>query len=223
MFHAQNPGVAMQVDVTRRPYSFRGVRTPVAEDPSSRTWAENLKNHYPGYYENGEFCTLRRLGQNANIDFDFDTKFTWQPVDSQRMLMLAMSKGLGEVFAESLAKRHFEQRKSVAEASWLLEAAEEAGLDAAEATALLASDKYEKEVWDSYARNVALGITSIPLFMFWPPGAENFGPFRSSIDNENTATMEEEPEPYVINGSADPGRFLEVFEAIAAANIPLQE
>jgi len=119
--------VALQVDVARRPFSFRGGsgRREPAPDPRAATWLEGLKNYYPGYYEDGECCTLKRLGRNAKIEFDFETEFNWHPVDSQRMLLWAMTQGRGEDFAEAMAKRHFEQRKSAVGGQWIQEAAEE--------------------------------------------------------------------------------------------------
>mmetsp|Transcript_44846 Transcript_44846/g.114651 ORF Transcript_44846/g.114651 Transcript_44846/m.114651 type:complete len:136 (+) Transcript_44846:315-722(+) len=134
------------------------------------------------------------------------------------MLLWAMTQGRGEDFAEAMAKRHFEQRKSAVGGQWIQEAAEEAGLGAVEAAALLASDRYADEVWASYERTVALGIRSIPLFLFWPPGMDQAGPFRRTHPQEE----DDEIKPHTINGSADPSRFLDVFEAIAReAGAPL--
>jgi len=200
----------LQVDVTRRPYSFRGgSQRKIRDDPSASTWAIGLKNHYPGYWQNGKFTQLRNLGNKAGICFDFDTKFNWHPVDSQRMLMFAHSEGKGEEYAEAIGRRHFEMKQSAVELPNLLDAALEVGLDNIQAKLILESSKYEKEVWDSYTKMVHLGIRSIPLFLFWPPGRDSCGPFRAEKESDNQV------EPWVVNGSANPETFLEIFETIA--------
>lgn len=83
------------------------------------------------------------------------------------------------------------------------------GLDNIQAKLILESSKYEKEVWDSYTKMVHLGIRSIPLFLFWPPGRDSCGPFRAEKESDNQV------EPWVVNGSANPETFLEIFETIA--------
>lgn len=207
--------MALQVDVTRRPFSFRGA-SPPSPDPSASTWAEGLKNYYPAYYEGGEFRTLRRLGTRAGVAFDFDTAFDWHPVDSQRLLLWATTQGKGEELAEAMGRRHFEERKSAIDHVALREAAEEVGLGGGEAARVLASEEFTEQVWQSYAYTVQLGIRSIPLFLFWPPGEECAGPFRGGrpvIGDEYE--VEGCVRPKVVRGSADPARFLGIFEEIA--------
>eukprot|EP00873_Tetraselmis_striata_P041977 jgi/Tetstr1/462241/TSEL_000639.t1 len=195
-FHAQNPGVALQVDVARRPFSFRGGsgRREPAPDPRAATWLEGLKNYYPGYYEDGECCTLKRLGRNAKIEFDFETEFNWHPVDSQRMLLWAMTQGRGEDFAEAMAKRHF--RAAQVGGGRTVDPGGGGG------------------GWPGCRRGCCPAALTQTADEAWTMRAHSGATHPQEEDDEI--------KPHTINGSADPSRFLDVFEAIAReAGAPL--
>jgi predicted DsbA family dithiol-disulfide isomerase len=146
------------------------------------------------------------LGKAAGIDFRFDVRTHWQPVDSQRMLLWAARAGRAEQFMSALNARHFEAAESASERPTLLAAAAEAGLDAAAAETFLATDELVDDVWRSYGATIRThGIHAIPYFVFSCAAAGRAGgPFRERGDKE----------PVIVNGSMDAPTFLAIFEQL---------
>ena len=105
---------------------------------------------------------LRMLGKAAGIDFRFDVRTHWQPVDSQRMLLWAARAGRAEQFMSALNARHFEAAESASERPTLLAAAAEAGLDAAAAETFLATDELVDDVWRSYGATIRESGIKVP-------------------------------------------------------------
>ena len=93
---------------------------------------------------------MRMQGLAAGIEFDYQVRAQWQPIESQRLLLWAGRYGKQEDFMSALNKRHFEQRQSASDPATLLAAASEVGLDAAQAAAFLESDELADVVWRSY-------------------------------------------------------------------------
>lgn len=206
-FHAAHPNVALQIDVTRHPYSFLGdsVSTTGRRDQIS-TWHDGLLGYVggdPAARDRAEEG-MRAQGRAAGIEFDFHVNTHWQPVDSQRLLLWAARFGKQEEFMSELNKRHFEGRTSASERPTLLAAAAAAGLDASAAAAFLSGRELEVEVWKSYGETIhAKGIRSIPLFVFNVPQLNLVGgPFRAGPGT-----------PFVVNGSMDAPTFLRIFTA----------
>lgn len=176
LFHANHKGeIAMQLNVTRHPYSFIGDQNggdgsggglAGSDAPLTQTWHDGLL----GYMNNDENARdnaergMYAQGVQAGIKFDYHVLAQWQPVESQRMLLWAGRFGLQEEFMSALNKRHFEQRQSASERTTLLAAAEEVGLDTVKAAAFLATKELEDVVWESYGKTIRQKrIHSIPL------------------------------------------------------------
>lgn len=207
-FHERHADVALLLNVTRHPYSFRGddpaggVRS---REGAEKTWHESLL----GYCGNDERVrsyaetSMRDLGRRAGIELDYNVKTNWQPVDSQRLMMWARTFGKAEAYMSALARRHFEERKSASHRATLLEAAEEAGLDVVAARQFLDTDEFRADVWKSYGDTIKKKrIHAIPYFVFNSP-LTNGGLFRSGPGKA-----------VVVNGSADEEQFLEIFESM---------
>ena len=147
-----------------------------------------------------------QLGRSAGIAFDLEVVAQYQPVESQRLLLWAARRGRQEPYMSALNRLHFEERRSASLRETVLAAAEEAGLDAAEAAAFLETDELEDVVWRSYGDTIRRsGIRAIPLFAFSVPslGAVG-GPFRPAGQYE----------AYVVRGSSNADDFLELFELV---------
>lgn len=201
----------MLLDVTRHPYSFlgdhrgsgpglSGWKTPEGKEP---TWHESLL----GYCNNSEERRknaeegMRMLGRTCGIELDYNVQTNWQPVDSQRIMLWANKSGKQEEYMTALGKKHFEQRKSASHRRTILEAVEEVGLDPKAAEALLNTNAFQDQVWESYGSTIhEKGIHAIPFFCFNSPLTDG-GPFRSGRGKAE-----------IVNGSGDPQQFLEVFE-----------
>ena len=136
-FHALHPDVALQVNVTRHPYSFVGDRKPqpqrqgeldgISTQPESlRTFGEQMAmaTAAPTEEERRErMKPFLALGRAAGIDFDLEVKAQYQPVESQRLLLWAGRYGKQEEYMSALNSLHFEKRESASLRATLLTAA----------------------------------------------------------------------------------------------------
>lgn len=216
-FHDLHPEVALQLNVTRRPYSFLGDADQKAGRSSLRsggTWHEGLID-YTGGSEERAFQAekgLQHLGGAAGIKFRFDVKTNWQPIDSQRLLLWAGRFGKQEEFMSAMNHRHFENAESASDRNAILKAAEDVGLPVDEANAFLDTNELHDEVWKSYGDTINVqGIHSIPLFVFNVPSTHRVGgPFREHLRTPGQKWAD----PYTVNGSMDAARFLDIFEMI---------
>ena len=133
--------MALAVNVTRHPYSFLGDSRNDGGGflRSGGTWHEGLMDYTDGT-EAGALraeAGLSALGAAAGINFRYDQKTNWQPLESQRMLLWAAKFGKAEEYMDALNKRHFEFGTSASERSTVLDAAKQAGLDVDAANAFL--------------------------------------------------------------------------------------
>lgn len=204
--------MALLLNVHRHPFSFigdaqrggtlAGHNTPQGQEP---TWHDSLLGYCGGSERarKGAEDGMRELGRRCGIELNYDVQTNWQPVNSQRVMLWAHRFGLQEAYMSSLARRHFEQQKSASHDTTILECAEEAGLDADDCRAFLATDELREDVWKSYGSTIhERGINSIPLFIFNSPATDG-GPFRSGKGN-----------PEMEHGSGNLHRFLEIFEKL---------
>lgn len=198
--------MSLLLDVTRHPYSFRGDSPqPHVPEGKEKTWHEGLLGYVGGdpRLRDSAEAQMRMLGERCGIHLDYNVQTNWQPVDSQRVMLWARQFGKAELYMNSLARKHFEERTSASHRPTLLEAAEEAGLDVEAARAFLETDELRAEVWRSYGSTIhEKGIHSIPLFVFNSQLSDG-GPFRSGKGR-----------PTVVHGSGGQEEFLEVFDCL---------
>jgi|UniRef100_A0A7S4GPI4 predicted DsbA family dithiol-disulfide isomerase len=209
-FHEQFPDAALQINVTRHPYSFVG-DTQVPGREMEGSWHKGLIAYSGGsearalQAEQG----LQMMGAQAGVKFDFSVPVNWQPVDSQRLLLWTGRHGKQEEFMSLMNRKHFEQARSAIDKEELLDCVAAVGLDTEAARAFLNTDELRDVVWQSYGATIRdKNIHSIPLFVFNVPsiGAVG-GPFRARAARE----------PHILNGSMDPDTFLETFTQIYEA------
>eukprot|EP01051_Picozoa_sp_SAG22_P022272 SAG22_NODE_5275_length_1048_cov_1.418335_2_plen_268_part_01 len=190
-FHERHADVALQLNVTRHPYSFiggsKGHQSPGGlrghdGGPPAETWHDTLLSYMGGDPARREAAEagMQRLANSAGIKFDYSVLAQWQPVDSQRLLLWAGRFGKQEPFMDALNRRHFQERQSASLPSTLLAAAKEAGLETAAVQRFLETDELVDVVWKSYGETIKQrGIHSIPLFAFSVPEINaTGGPFR---------------------------------------------
>jgi len=216
-FHDKHPGVAMQLNVTRHPYSFLGDRDQSKGQSSLRsggTWHEGLIDYTGGSEGKARQAEdgLSTLGAAAGIKFRFDVKTDWQPIDSQRILLWAGRHGKQEEFMSAMNHLHFEKAESASHRQSILKAVEEVGLPVDAANAFLDTNELHDEVWKSYGDTINVkGIHAIPLFVFNVPSTNRVGgPFR----DEMRTPGQEWSDPYEVNGSMDAASFLDIFEMV---------
>jgi len=206
LFHSAHPDMALELNVTRYPYSFIGNDKPKKE---RSTWHEGLLrycNNDPDVRDQAEIG-MSKLGKDVGIKFDFMVESMYPPVNAQRLLLWAGRFGLQEPFMTAINKRHFEQRECLGDRPILMSAVEEVGLDVAAAEAFLDTDELVDTVRHWYDATIhQKGIHSIPLFCFHVPTIDaGGGPFRKRGSGG---------EAYIINGSMHDDYFLQLFEVI---------
>lgn len=211
--------MALELNVTRKPFSFLGQQPLDVDDGNSQQWGgfPRLKRTGPWHERLMDYTgnpeardgferQLDQLGAAAGIKFDYSVYLNKQPIDSQRLLLWAARYGKQELFMAALSSRHFQQGsegESASKRGTLLAAAGEAGLDAVAAAAFLDTDELYDEVWESYGEMPRRGISGIPLFCFSVPQVGLYsGPFRDANADAS------------INGSSNKQQFLQLLNAL---------
>jgi predicted DsbA family dithiol-disulfide isomerase len=98
-------------------------------------------------------------------DFHLDRARGGNTVDAHRLLHLAAERGVQDAVKERLLAAYFEQGERIGDHPTLVRLAAEAGLDADEARAVLAGDRYREAVRADEAQARAYGITGVPFFV----------------------------------------------------------
>jgi predicted DsbA family dithiol-disulfide isomerase len=99
------------------------------------------------------------------LDFHFDKAQAGSTFDAHRLLHLARERGVQDAVKERLVRAYFTEGVAVHDHEALVEVVAEAGLDAAEARAVLAGDRYAAEVRHDVAEAGELGISGVPFFV----------------------------------------------------------
>ena len=98
-------------------------------------------------------------------DFHFERAHRGNTFDAHRVLHLAAERGVQGTVKERFFRAYFEEGEAIADHATLARLAAEAGLDADEARAVLASDRYAEEVRADERQAQAYGITGVPFFV----------------------------------------------------------
>ncbi len=105
--------------------------------------------------------------------------------DAHRLVHYAASQGKQEAVLPRLFKAYFTDGKNTADVETLVTLAGEAGLDAEQVRAMLASDQYATEVQADISRAAQLGIHGVPFFIFEDKyavsGAQGTEAFRQAL------------------------------------------
>jgi predicted DsbA family dithiol-disulfide isomerase len=106
-------------------------------------------------------ATIRERG--AAVGFAFGPRVrTWNTFDAHRLLHWAALQGRQRELKHALLAAYHGQGRNPGAADVLRDCAVEAGLDAAEAEAVIGSDRYADEVRAEEQRWLGLGIRSVP-------------------------------------------------------------
>jgi predicted DsbA family dithiol-disulfide isomerase len=100
------------------------------------------------------------------LDFQLLQAPAGNTFDGHRLLHLALERGLQDAVKDRVLRAYMTEGQAIGEREVLVRLAAEAGLDAEEARATLASDRYAKDVRDDENAARALGITGVPYFVF---------------------------------------------------------
>lgn len=109
---------------------------------------------------------LDQLGAEAGIDFNFDAiKVAPNTLDAHRVIRWSMNSGSQSAIVSDLFERYFERGENVGSHAILLDAAADAGMDAALVETLLATDADKAEIKAEIETAGRMGITGVPCFI----------------------------------------------------------
>lgn len=109
---------------------------------------------------------VTEVAARAGLQYHLERSWSGQTRDAHRLLHLGLAHGLQMDLAQRFFAAQFTQGRSLFDSESLIELCAEAGLDPAEASRVLASDKYDQAVDRDIAQARAYGITSVPFFVF---------------------------------------------------------
>ncbi len=110
---------------------------------------------------------IRSAGAEAGIDFAFeDIQRTPNTIRSHRLVRWAAGQGRDTETVEALFQAYFFRGQDIGDLEVLAAAAEQAGLDPAEARAFLESEALEAELQNEDRQGRGLGIDGVPCFIF---------------------------------------------------------
>jgi predicted DsbA family dithiol-disulfide isomerase len=109
---------------------------------------------------------LVQLAREEGLSFDFVNIRSGNTFDAHRLVHLGHERGVQDAVQERMMKAYFEQGELMSDHATLVRLASEAGLDASEASDVLAGDSYAAAVRTDEADARELGITGVPCFVF---------------------------------------------------------
>lgn len=111
---------------------------------------------------------IRNVEQTAaqdGLEFDLLEARSGNTFDAHRLLKLAAERGVQGAVKERFFRGYMAEKEAIGDPDTLVRLASEAGLDAEEVRAVLASDRYAKEVREEEATARSLGINGVPFFV----------------------------------------------------------
>jgi predicted DsbA family dithiol-disulfide isomerase len=118
-----------------------------------------------GYGKMGD--ALMEIGKSVGIDFNFERPSRIpNTIDSHRLMTVAATQGLQDALSEVMFRQYFNEGLDISDPKILAAAGAEAGLDHADVKAMLATVKGRAEIHQSDATARAMGISSVPTFVF---------------------------------------------------------
>ena len=106
------------------------------------------------------------VAAKEGLEFDLLGARSGNTFDGHRLLHLAAERGLQGAVKERFFRGYMGERQAIGQHDVLARLATEAGLDADEVRATLASDKYAPEVRDDEGAARSIGISGVPFFVF---------------------------------------------------------
>ena len=120
---------------------------------------------------------IERMAAGEGLEMRLERSQGGNTFDAHRLLHFAAERGRQQELKDELLRNYFTEGRAVADREALADAAVAAGLDRAEAEAVLDSDAYAQAVRDDEEQAYALGISAVPFFVldrkYGVPGAQD--------------------------------------------------
>ena len=146
---------------------------------------------------------MEQVAAGEGLEFHLEATSGGNSFDAHRLLHLALERGRQHELKEALLRGYFTDGLPVADRSALAAAAVGAGLDRAEAEAVLAGRAYAEAVRDDEEQACALGISAVPFFVldrkYGVPGAQ---PAEVLLDALRRAWADTHPLEQIVAGDA---------------------
>lgn len=140
---------------------------PKAPASSERPAAERLAEKYGMSVEQAEamHAQMTELAAVEGLEFHLDRSRGANTFDAHRLIALAAERGVQDAVKERLMRAYFTEGEPVADPEALVRVVAEAGLDADEARAVLAGDRYAEAVREDERTAARIGISGVPFFV----------------------------------------------------------
>ena len=137
--------------------------------PATRegSYEQRLADKYGRSLEQAAEMTASMTATAAaeGLDFRFDIAKPGNTFDAHRLLHLAGQRGVQDAVKERLFRATFTEGEPISDPATLVRLAAEAGVDADEARAVLASDAFADEVRADEQQAAQLRISGVPFFV----------------------------------------------------------
>lgn len=130
-------------------------------------YAERLGKKYGTSTENARrmIAQMAETGRADGLELRFDRIRAGSTFDAHRVLHLAKDRGVQDAVKERFFRGYFSEGSAMGDAETLVALAADAGLDAEETRAALASDAHASAVRADEAEAAELGIRGVPFFL----------------------------------------------------------
>ncbi|MBF6598852.1 MAG: DsbA family oxidoreductase [Fermentimonas sp.] len=121
-----------------------------------------------GYPEEGiksMFENLKKLADEAGVEFNLQNAVAANTHDAHRLIKLASKRGLDSAVLMKLSKAYFEEAKDYSSWDLLISIGKEVGLEEDEIRTMLESDEYSYEIKQDIQEAGNLGFDTVPTFL----------------------------------------------------------
>ena len=138
-----------------------------AERPADVGYAERLAKKYGTSVKEaqGMISRMTEVAAGDGLDFHFEKIRPGNTFNAHRVLHLAAERGKQDAVKERYLLAYMTEGAPIGDTETLVRLAAEAGLDAEEVRATLASDMYSREVREDEDEARQLGISGVPFFV----------------------------------------------------------
>jgi len=107
---------------------------------------------------------LKQVARDLSLPFG-DRKMTFNSRLAQELGKWAEQVGKGDAFHDAVFRAYFADGRNIADVSILADVATSIGLDAKEASAILAARTFKEAVDTDWSRAYKSGVTAVPTFL----------------------------------------------------------
>lgn len=130
--------------------------------------------------------SVTAVAQSVGLDYHLEGTLSGNTEDAHRLLLWAGEVGGQDALLERMYAAYFTEGRSLFTREALLELVDEAGLDTADAKAVLDTDRYQDQVLADGALARELGANGVPFFVFdmqyGISGAQPLEVFNNTLD-----------------------------------------